>query len=158
MKRRFVMSDDDHRKGRSFLNTPDTKIFPTSLVLSVLSATAFGDTFGAIHEAVEFVVGHPIWTHELADRRIWKIAQEAIIAQWPPASRWLQKCEGVVGSPDGAKRLLAQCIAEVGGQVSLTRGNCQRSESPLESAARLLPNKPIIAVVAPRGKWSFHTC
>jgi hypothetical protein len=60
----------------------DTREFPTAVIASLSSGILLCD-FGAMHEAAEFLMGHPIWTHHFASKELWQEMQRTILAQHP---------------------------------------------------------------------------
>ena len=62
------------------------KEFPLTIVLTLLTSKSFGKKFDDIHEAIEFVIGHPVWTHEIADLLLWDQLRDNIVEQYPEFS------------------------------------------------------------------------
>lgn len=56
--------------------------FPVEVVLSVSSGVLLCD-FSLMHEFIEFIAGHPVWTHELADKSFADRLAADCIAQYP---------------------------------------------------------------------------
>jgi len=60
------------------------KAYPIEIVLSLTTGFLLKEGgFGDMHELVEWVLGHPVWTHELADKGFFARLQEAVFAQHP---------------------------------------------------------------------------
>lgn len=60
----------------------ETKDFPTAAIAS-LSCGVLLCSFGEMHEAAEYLMGHPIWTHHFASKDLWKEMQKTILEQCP---------------------------------------------------------------------------
>lgn len=60
----------------------EIKLFPTRVIASLSSGVLLCE-FGKMHEAAEWLMGHPIWTHHFADKTLWREMQAAILEQAP---------------------------------------------------------------------------
>lgn len=60
----------------------ETRDFPTAVIAS-LSTGVLLCKFDEMHQAAEFLMGHPIWTHHFASKDLWKEMQRTILAQCP---------------------------------------------------------------------------
>jgi len=71
------------RGGRA--GTMSTKIISTPVLLSIAAGGVGipGVTLSDLHEAIEHLLGEPVWTHQLASIDPWNKARTAIIAQHP---------------------------------------------------------------------------
>lgn len=59
-----------------------TRDFPTAVIASISSGVLLCK-FSEMHEAAEYLMGHPIWTHHFASKDLWKEMQKAILEQCP---------------------------------------------------------------------------
>lgn len=119
-----------------------TKTFPIEVVLSARTGVMMAPNFGAIHELIEHVLGHPVWTHELASDLLWMHAAAAIDDQIP--------CMQGIQPPRPAEKLigeeyrawirpwLAEQAERFGCEVVLRRGSNRRTTDPLSSAEAVL--------------------
>lgn len=124
----------------------ETRGFDALAVAGLLTGCLFiKGGFGDIHECAEYVAGHPIWTHELADEAVWTRLRAAILAQHPDLAEMDAIAEGT--TPDNVHEKAAALLARYPDLITLARGGGERTESPLESLARIAPDKPVIAVV-----------
>lgn len=98
------------------------KSFDTLVLASITSGTVLTDDYGALHEAVEHILGHLIWRHEYAASR--EIAARFILARYPD--------------------LPAEAIADVAAiraelsrrydlKLSMPKGSLRRTPSPLDT-------------------------
>lgn len=60
----------------------ETRDFPTAVIASISSGVLLCK-FSDMHEAAEFLMGHPIWTHHFASKDLWKEMQKTILEQCP---------------------------------------------------------------------------
>lgn len=125
------------------------KAFPIEIVLSLTTGRLLKHGgFGDMQELAEHVLGHPVWTHEFADKGTVARMTEAVLAQHPT----LRDAE--VFDAKAAKRSLDTYLAgyveratvTFGAMLDIESGTQRRTESPLASAQRLMPGKPILAV------------
>jgi len=89
-----------------------TRDFPTAVIASLSSGVLLCD-FGKMHEAAEYLMGHPIWTHQFpsleADMR------RAILEQCPGMPTELE------GGPTWREQL-AKIEADIGPTVRIRKG------------------------------------
>lgn len=103
-----------------------TREFPTEVVASLSSGVLLCQ-FSDMHEAAEFLMGHPIWTHHFADKVLWKSMQDAILAQYPAMPT---EMAGV--TPDNVEERVSGLHSELGAVVSIQGGDGHTAMSPLE--------------------------
>ena len=62
----------------------ETRDFPTEVIASISTGVMLcKGGFPQLHEAAEFLMGHPIWTHQFASKDLWKEMQRTIAEQCP---------------------------------------------------------------------------
>jgi hypothetical protein len=61
--------------------TKETRDFPVAVIASITTGVLLCDS-GAVHKAVEFLMGHPIWAHHF-DKKLWMAIQKAALEQYP---------------------------------------------------------------------------
>lgn len=114
----------------------ETKQIRTLILGSITCDRSLCDcAFSDIHEAMNHVLGHPIWTHELsyfADQ-----AKEQIIAQFPDMP---------TEPPDDWRVCALDLIARYGETVPVRRGNLERQSGPLETLREIKPDAEVIIV------------
>lgn len=94
----------------------ETREFPTAVIASLSSGVLLCD-FGKMHEAAEYLMGHPIWTHHFADEKLCGEMQRAITEQCPGMPTELPD---VTKENWEAKR--AELEAELGPTVRIRKG------------------------------------
>ena len=100
--------------------------FPTAVVASLSSGICLCK-FGEIHEAAEFLMGHPIWTHHFASKELWAKMKRAVLAQCPGMPDTLQ-CV----TPKNYLEKIAALEAELGPVAVLRKGEGETAMHPLD--------------------------
>ncbi len=118
------------------MNT-ETREFPTAVIASLSSGVLLCN-FSAMHEAAEYLMGHPIWTHHFASKPLWLSMQRAILDQCPGMPT---DVPGV--TKDNFEEKVAEIVREVGAVVRIRKGNGQTAMSPLDGIPE---GKPTIIV------------
>ncbi len=101
------------------------------LVLSVVAGKWSGR--GApddIHRAVSFFLGYELWSHELAEKRVWEIAAQNIAEQ----DDYFKNLDF---TEETADRVLAEVDSRYPEAVKYRAGVHKRTEGPLDSFSRL---------------------
>ena len=117
----------------------ESKEFPTAVIASLSSGICLGG-FGAMHEAAEYLMGHPIWTHHFADKGICTQMQRAVIDQCPEMPT---EISGV--DKDNYLEKVADLEANIGKTVRLKKGSGVTAMHPLDGIPE---GKPIVAIIA----------
>jgi len=94
----------------------ETREFPTAAIASLSTGTLLCK-FSDIHEAAEYLMGHPIWTHQFADKQLFADMRAMIIEQCPgmPAR------DGQI-TPENWREKLAELVAELGPTQTIRKG------------------------------------
>ncbi len=95
----------------------ETREFPTSVIAS-LSSGILLCKFNEMHEAAEWLMGHPIWTHHFADKTLCKSMRDKIIEQCPGMPFVMTNV-----TPDNYQERVAALEAELGPTVVIVKGN-----------------------------------
>lgn len=96
-----------------------------------------------MHEAAEFLMGHPVWTHEFASEPLWDLMKAKLLEQHPDIPT--DTPEGVDETNWEAYR--DRLVAELGESRELVKGSEERPADPITTARQMLgPDKPIVAV------------
>lgn len=124
------------------LTPTETREFPTAVIAS-LSSGRLLCKFSEMHEAAEYLMGHPIWTHHFASRPLWEEMKRSISEQCPgmPTS----DIEGV--TPENVHEHIARLEADLGPLVKIRKGSGATAMSPLEGIPDRLKDKTIIVQV-----------
>lgn len=120
----------------------ETRDFPTAVIAS-LSTGVLLCKFGEMHEAAEYLMGHPIWTHHFGHKDLWHKMQRAIIEQCPGMPTALPDANA-----DNYLAKLADIEAEIGKVVKIRKGD--GAAAPLDG---IPGGKPVIVVQTGEHKW-----
>jgi|SRR5438132_1642786 len=114
----------------------ETRDFPTAAIAS-LSSGVLLCKFSDMHEAAEYLMGHPVWTHHFASKDLCREMQRAV----------LEQCPGMPTDPDTMKEnyeaKLADLECEIGKVVRIRKGAGKTAMHPLEG---IPPGKPVIVI------------
>ena len=120
----------------------ESKSFSTAAVVS-LSSGVLLCKFGEMHELAEYVMGHPIWTHEFASKPMWALMKSKLLEQHPGLPVDAEE------SVEDWQGYLAAACAKFGETLTITKGEEVRAADPVTTARAMLgPDKPIIAIAA----------
>lgn len=136
-----------------------TKRFPTQVLLAVSTGRGLnGVTLPQVHEAIEHLLGEPVWTHQLATSAPWGRAKQAIIDQHPAFADIdvtpLDACEGASDEErDRISTDWTEAAVDALGhdELPVTRGRGRTEEEATREAFRSLnemaKGKPVIVAV-----------
>ena len=119
----------------------ETREFPTAVIASLSTGISLCN-FGDMQEAAEYLMGHPIWTHHLADKKLLAEMQRTIAAQCPG-----MPTEIVDVTKDNYLAKLADIEANIGKTVTIRKGGGETAMSPFEGIPDHLKENPIAVVV-----------
>ena len=60
----------------------ETRDFPTAVIASISTGVLLCK-FDEMHQAAEYLMGHPIWTHHFGQKSLWEEMQKTILEQCP---------------------------------------------------------------------------
>lgn len=116
----------------------EAREFPTAVIASISTGILLCN-FSQMHEAAEYLMGHPIWTHHFADKKLVAAMKQAIADQCP---KMPQELEGVtVGN---YLEHLAKIEADLGKNITIRKGSGVTAMHPLEGIPEHLKDKTII--------------
>lgn len=115
----------------------ETREFPTAVIASITTGILLCQ-FGDMHEAAEFVMGSPIWTHQFADKNLAAQMRQTVLAQAPAMPT---KIEGV--TPENYMTKVAEIEAIVGPTVTLKRGGGLAAMLPTDGIPDHLKDKTV---------------
>lgn len=123
---------------------PETRDFPTAVIASLSSGVLLCE-FSKMHEAAEYLMGHPIWTHHFASKDLWKKMQRAIVAQCPGMPTDLPDV-----TKENYREKVATLEAEFGPVVRIRQGDGTTAKHPLEGIPDHLKDNAIIVTTPSR--------
>lgn len=106
--------------------TTDTRVFPTAVIASISTGVLLCE-FGKMHEAAEYLMGHPIWTHHFSDKALSAQMQAAILEQCPGMPTEIEGC-----TKDNYLAKLAGIEAEVGPVQRIRHGSGLTAMHPMD--------------------------
>jgi uncharacterized Zn finger protein len=117
------------------------KSYPIEIILSLTTGFLLKEGgFSEMHGLVEHVLGHPVWTHEFADKALWERTRELVFAQHPQL-RDAEAFDRAAAKRDVATYLtsyVSRAVARYGATLEIQQGATEREENPIESAERIL--------------------
>jgi len=112
-----------------------TREFPMRVILTLVTERIFSE-FVETFEALTYVMGHLVYTHELQDRAVWEEVQEDVLIQHPA----LRDLDASDVTPDNCDAYLRDAIENYGKSLVLKKGSKERKETPEESFRRIHPD------------------
>jgi hypothetical protein len=116
----------------------ETREFPTAVIASISSGVLLCK-FNEMHEAAEYLMGHPIWTHHFASKDLWAAMRGKV----------LEQCPDMLADDDGSITLnnwqekLAEAEAKIGTVCVIKKGNGETAAHPLDGPPE---GKPVIVL------------
>lgn len=117
----------------------EVRSFPTLVIASLSSSIMLVENgFDQMHEAAEFLMGHPIWTHHFANKNLWAEMQKTVLEQCPRMPTSI---------PDGKWREeAARLERELGPTVEIRKGNGHTAMAPTDGIPNHLKDKTFIII------------
>ncbi len=120
---------------------PESKEFDFVVILSASTGRLMSNSSN-LHGCIEWIMGHPVWTHEFADNGLWEKLQAKVHRQHPDLAQ-----ADVSGMDEtNCQEFIDRFEKRYGKRRSLLKGSNKRTEHPIDSLKRLAPGKPIIAI------------
>ena len=119
----------------------ETREFSTAAIASLSTGILLCD-FSTMHEAAEYLMGHPIWTHHFADKGLWSKMQQAVLAQCPGIPTNIEDT-----TKDNYLDKLAEIEKVFGKTITLQKGDGGTAMSPFDGIPDRLKDKTIAVVV-----------
>ncbi len=104
----------------------ETREFPTAVIASISSGVLLCE-FSKMHEASEYLMGYPIWTHHFASKDLWQSMRQKILEQCPGMPVELS---GVTA--DNYLERVSEIEKEIGATVVIRKGNGETPMHPLD--------------------------
>lgn len=116
----------------------ETREFPIEVIASISTGILLCD-FGKMHEAAEFLTGHPIWTHQFANKEL-NGDMEKMIAE---------QCPGMPTEMSGVTRdnyhlRVEQLRRDFGEKVTIRKGGGLTAMLPIDGIPDHLNDKTIL--------------
>lgn len=118
--------------------TTETREFPTAVLASITSGKLLC-TFRDLHEAAEFIMGHPIWTHHFASKELSADMKRTLLAQCPSLP---SEIEGV--TPQNYQAKLAELEGQIGKSFTVSKGSGLTAMLPTDGIPDHLKDSTVI--------------
>jgi len=122
----------------------ETRDFPVAVIASISTGVLLCK-FGDLHEAAEYLMGHPIWTHHFASKDLWKEMQQAILEQCPG-----MPIDDANLTKDNWATFAEKLEANLGKMVKIRKGNGLTAMLPTDGIPDRLKDHTIMIEVSPR--------
>ena len=120
----------------------ETRDFPTTVIASLSTGIVLCEKgFSPMHEAAEYLMGHPIWTHQFADKELCQEMKRAIAEQCPGMPT---EASGI--GKDNWRDFAAKLEAEFGPTVTIRKGGGLTAMLPTDGIPDHLKDKTIAIV------------
>jgi hypothetical protein len=113
----------------------DRRDFPTAVIASLSSGISLC-SFNEMHEAAEYLMGHPIWTHQFASKDLWQDMQRTVLAQCSEMPTELLDV-----TKDNYKERIAALESEFGKTVKIRKGSGLTAMLPTDGILDHLKDK-----------------
>ena len=114
------------------------RTFPTEVIATLSTGIGLCE-FGAVHEAAEYLTGHPIWTHHFADKALWAKMQARVLEQHPDMPT---EMPGV--TEDNYMEKVHELHAKFGPSLVILKGPGTDAPSPFDG---IPDGMPVVALV-----------
>lgn len=115
----------------------ETRDFPTAVIASISSGVLLCK-FSDMHEAAEFLMGHPIWTHHFGSKELWQEMQRTILEQCPGMPT---DASGI--TKDNWPAFKEKLDAELGEKVTIRKGGGLTAMLPTDGIPDHLKDRTI---------------
>jgi hypothetical protein len=123
--------------------------WPIEVVLSLITGISLVDEFHKVHEFIDHVAGHAVWTHEMAERSLWERLSARVFEEHP-ALREAEAFEPKTQDRTAVRAYLAGYVDRAkqrfGATLTVRPGVGQRTEHPIVSLQRIAGDKPVLVV------------
>lgn len=112
----------------------ETKTLDTLTLASITTGHALVTEFSKIHEAVTWLMGHEVWTHELP--AYLPLAATEALKQYPD----------LPGKFVGVDETRAEAVERYGETLPVRQGKSQRAKGPEETLREIAGDRPVIII------------
>ena len=106
---------------------PEMREFDPAILGSITSGILLVDSFSLVHEAIEWIAGHPVWTHELPSLK--DQCSNSILSLYPDMPR--------DNLGDWAK-LSDDLRQTYGASIPMPKGSSSRKADPVATLAEMI--------------------
>jgi hypothetical protein len=116
------------------------KEFPTLVIASATTGVMlFNGSFGDVHEAIEWLFGGPVWTHEMVHAPTQDIYKSRAFEQFP-------NLPTTADAQNDWQKAAKKAINEYGAILNVAKGEDGRRAGPVQTILDIKPDAVIIPV------------
>jgi len=119
----------------------DSRAFDVAVLVSITSGVLLVQPFSKVHEACEWLMGHPVWTHELGSEATVNRIKAAVLAQHPDLP------SEVTADRNNWDAVAASLRETYGATRDVAKGSGERTASPIETLRQMRPDLADDAIV-----------
>lgn len=119
----------------------ETRDFPTAVIASISTGVLLCK-FDELHQAAEYLMGHPIWTHHFGSKDLWQEMQRTVLEQCPGMPI---DAEGIDGT--NWPEFKAKLEADLGASVKIRKGGGLTAMLPTDGIPDHLKDHTIMVEV-----------
>ena len=117
-----------------------TKAIDVATLVSITSGVLLVQPFSKVHEACEWILGHPVWTHELGSEKTVNRIKAAVLAQHPDLP------SEVKADRNDWDRVADGLRDWYGATRDVAQGTNEREADPLTTLREMVPDASIVVV------------
>lgn len=121
-------------------NETTLKTFDTPTLASIATGVLLVQPFSKVHEACEWLLGHPVWTHELGSKATVERIKAALVAQFPEFGT----IDAANVGKDNWAPFAYELIENLGPSREIARGSQEREADPITTLWQMRPDAEII--------------
>lgn len=111
----------------------ETKAFSVPALASITTGVLLANSFSDMHEAAEWLMGHPIWTHEFGSKDTFERMRARVLAQHPDLD-----IDASDVNRDNVEAFRARLVADLGESREIVKGDAEREAGPVETLIDML--------------------
>lgn len=125
----------------------ETKTFDVPTLVSVTSGVLLTMPFSKVTEAIEWILGHPVWTHELGSDALWQLTRAKLLEQHPDLDVDASKVDS-----ENCQAFVDELTARLGQSREVVKGDEHRGADPVTTARNFFgPDAEIVPVLTGDG-------
>lgn len=105
----------------------DTKTFDAAIIASITSGILMVKPFSLVHEAVTWIAGHEVWTHEIA--AVADVITPDLVLKFPDLPKTEEEVTAI-----GWEKVAVDLRAKYPNGIELEKGTGKRTRHPAQTA------------------------
>lgn len=119
----------------------ETRAFSTPVLASITTGRLLEAPFSKVHEAAEFIIGHPIWTHEFGSAPFVDRLKAKVLLQHPELD-----VDASEVTADNYQEFADRLKAELGDTLEVVQGSGDRKADPITTLREMVPDAEVAVV------------